>query len=71
MPRALQVADHVADEEAAERVEAGGGLVEEDEVGLAEEGLREPDPLPHALAVLAEALVARLAELHPAEQPLE
>ena len=67
----LQIADDVADQEAAERVQARRGLVEEDEVGVAEKGLGEADSLLHALAVLAQALIARLGELHPAEQSLQ
>ncbi len=65
----LEVADHVADEEAAEGVEPRGGLVEEDELGLAEERLGQPDPLLHALAVLPEAPVCGIDELHATKQP--
>ena len=68
VPRALRSRITLAHEAAPERVEAGGRLVEEDELGVIEQRLRQADPLLHALAVLAQAPVRGLRELEPAEQ---
>ena len=44
---ALEVADNVAHQSAAHRVEARGRFVEEDQLGFVEERLRQPDALEH------------------------
>jgi len=48
-PAALaEVADELADLDDAGRVEAVGGLIEEHEIGLAEQRAGDPEPLLHA-----------------------
>ena len=56
------VANDVANEPAAHRVEAGCGLIEEDEFGLMDESLSEADALQHAFRKAAEAAVAMRGE---------
>ena len=69
--RALQLADQVAHQQPAERIEPRGGLVEEHQLGLVEQRLREPDALQHALAVLAQLAVRGVEQVHAREQLVE
>ena len=46
-------------------VEAGGGLVEDQDVGVVDDGLGEADALPVAFGELADQLVADVAEGAP------
>ncbi len=54
--------DEVFDLPGADGIEAGGGLVEDEEVGVVDEGLGEPEASLHALGILADG-----AEAGPAE----
>src|SRR5439155_22313441 len=63
----VTVAQQVLHLAVRERVEAARGLVEHEDLGVAQQGLREADALQHAAAVLAHALVARLLEAHERE----
>lgn len=56
------IADDVADEMAAHGIEAGSGLVEEDEFRLVNEGLGKADALHHAFGKAAETAVAMRRE---------
>ena len=57
-----QRADEVLDLAASDRVESRGRFVEDDEVGIVDEGLREPDAALHALGELAHGARPRVAE---------
>src|SRR5258706_1429408 len=70
-PAGPEVADHVTDQPAPEGVETGSGLVEEDELRLAEQCLGQANALPHALAVVVDAAAPDVPELHPIEQLLD
>ena len=61
LARLAQAEDEVADEPPADRVEARHRLVEDDELGVVDEGLREPGPLHHPLGEAAERKVRRSA----------
>ena len=63
-----QLADDVAHEQAAERIEARRRLVEEDERGLVEQRLGEADALQHALAVAAQLAVGGVEQVDAREQ---
>ena len=54
LPRLAQAEDDVPDEPPADRVEAGHRLVEDDQLGVVDQGLREPGPLHHPLGEAAE-----------------
>ena len=56
------VANNVANEMAAHGVKAGGGLIEEDEVGFVDERLREADALHHAFRKTTETTIAMRGE---------
>ena len=64
---APEVVDDLPDLEARLRVEAGGGLVEEEQLGVADEGAGERQPLLLAAGELLDAGVALLFELHDAD----
>ena len=63
-----QMQEHVAHVEAPQGVEGAGGLVEEDQLGVAHQRLGQAEPLLHALGVLAYAAVAGGADAHQVEQ---
>ena len=67
-PLSAQIADDVAHQQPADRIEARGRLVEEHEQRAIHEGLREPGALEHALAVLAQRTVRRIEQVDPREQ---
>ena len=50
------------------RVQAVGGLVEQQHLGLAQQGLRKPQALAHALGVFAHGAVARVGQAHAFQQ---
>src|SRR5262245_37539087 len=56
--------NNVANQAAADRIEARSWLVEEDQVGFIQEGLCETDALQHALGKIAQTLVAMRREPH-------
>ncbi len=49
-----QIADQIFHPTSAKRIEAGGRLIEDDEIGIVDERLRQADALAHALGILAE-----------------
>jgi len=53
------------------RVEPGGGLVDDDEPRIAQQGLRDAEALPHAAREPAELLLALVPEVHPLKQRLD
>lgn len=63
-------ADDVLDLARALGVEAGGGFVEDDEVWVVEEGLREADAAGHALGEVADDAVAGFVEADHAQELL-
>lgn len=68
---AFEEEHEVADLAGAEGVNAGGGFVEEEEVGVVEEGLGQADALEHAFGVGAEASVSSGAEIDEIEELLD
>jgi hypothetical protein len=58
-PRAFLVGDDLAEVVAAEGVEARRQLVEDEQVGIGDEGLRDADALLHALGEVAQERVRR------------
>ena len=66
-PLAGRAAQEVAQPADALRVQAVGGLVEHEDLRIAEQGRGEPEPLAHAGRVAAGAPVARAAELDEVE----
>ena len=52
-----ELADQLLDLGGADRVEARGRLVEQDQLGVVDQGLGQADPPLHALGVLAELAV--------------
>ena len=52
---------------AAERIEPGHRLVEEEDLGVVEEGLRQAEALQHALRELAQGHRAFVANARPVE----
>ena len=59
---ALELEHEVADLLAADGIEAGHGLVEHHQLGIAHQGLRDADALEHALRELAQRPAARVVE---------
>ena len=53
-----QIADEVLHPARAQRIEAGGRLVEDDQIGIVDERLGQADALTHALGILAEGAFA-------------
>ena len=65
-----QLQDQRADVAAAERIEPGHRLVEEHHLGVVQQRLRDPDPLDHALRILAQLLAPPFrADADPIQQP--
>ena len=62
-----QLQDQLAHVAAADRIETRHRLVEDDELGIVDERLREPDALHHALRVLAQRPAAVGAEADQVE----
>ena len=67
-PWAAQVGDHPPDELAPARVDAGGRLVEEGDLGPADQGERQRQPLLLAAGEVAPRRPATIAEADPLEQ---
>jgi hypothetical protein len=59
-----QVSENVAYHDAAERVEPGKGLIEDQQVRLVQDRLREPSPLEHPLRVPFQPDVSLVDESH-------
>jgi len=54
----LEREDQVLHLACANRIQAGGGLVEQDQIGIVNHRLRQPDAPGHALGILAELAFA-------------
>ena len=65
---ARQARNLVPERRAALDVEAGRGLVQEQDPGAVDEGQREVEPALHATRVAADPAVGRLPQPHPGEQ---
>ncbi len=70
VPVVVQLADLLPDRLAADRVEAGGGLIEKEDLRRVDEGRCQVEPAAHAAGVGAHAPVGGQGEAHPVEQPL-
>ena len=55
----------------ADRVEAGGRLVEQDQLGVVDQGLGQADPALHALGVFAELAVLGRGQADHVDQPAD
>ena len=63
--------DEAAEDESGADVEAGEGFVEENEVGIVEEGGADEDLLAHALGVAGDGRVAIVVEAEDAEHTVD
>ena len=70
-PRGPLLLDHVEDALAADHVEAGDGLVEQQELALLGQALGHEDPLALAAGELAEVAVDQIADLQPLDGLLD
>src|SRR6266850_5804719 len=70
-PARPEIADEIADQQAAERVEPRGWLVEKDQFWIVDERLRQAGALQHALAVLPQRTLGRIEQIHAREQVLD
>ena len=66
-----ELADQVLDLGRADRVEARGRLVEQDQLGVVDQRLGQADPALHALGVLAELAVLGGAQADHVDQPVD
>ena len=71
LPGRVEVPEDLPQRQPALRVEAGGGLVEEQHVGTVEQGPCDREPLAHPLRVAADAVAAPGLESDPLEQRVE
>src|SRR6266852_9980856 len=67
-PTRAQLAQQVADEKPAQRIEPRGGFVQEDQLRVIDQRLGEAGTLEHALAVLAQRAIRRVEQVHAVEQ---
>ncbi|MNY41133.1 hypothetical protein D3C86_1759220 [compost metagenome] len=68
LPLALEVEDDVPHLTPPDGIQAAHGLVEKHDLGIVDQRLGHPDPLKHALGVLAELGVLRVRHSHPVQQ---
>ena len=68
MPRLAQLAQELTQLDPGSRVQAGGGLVEEQHLGIVDEGVREAQPLLHAARQAEHVGVALVREVDQLEQ---
>ena len=66
----LEALDDFADFHAAQRVEAARRLVEDEQIGIVDEGLGEADPLLHALRIGFDRAFARVFQFNQLQQPV-
>ena len=64
----LERVEAIPQQVASLRVEAGGGLVEQQQLGLVDEGARHDEPPLHAARQRVDAVVATVAQLHERQQ---
>ena len=67
-PRTMQPGEHPPELTARDRVDAGGGLVEQQQLGLVHERGREHELLLHAPGQMARLASAELGQPHPLQQ---
>jgi hypothetical protein len=65
-----EVAQQSAHQRDARRIESVGGFVQDQHLRVADEGLRDPEPLPHAEGVAANPSVGRVGQPDPVEELL-
>jgi hypothetical protein len=53
------------------RIEAGGGLVDDDELGIADQRLGDPEALPHSAREAGKRLLAHRPQVHLVEEGLD
>ena len=70
LPCAAPLLDQADGLAARERIHAGQRLVEDQQLGIVRERLRQLDALPHALAVGADLLVGGVDQVDQLERPL-
>lgn len=68
LPLIPQAEDDVPDLDAADRIKARHGLVQQDQLRVMDQGLRQPDALEHAFRELAELAIAGFAQSHHLEE---
>src|SRR6185369_1144541 len=68
LPALLELEDEVLDLPRGDRIEAAGGLVEDDDCGIVDERLAEADAPGHALGVLAQLALAGVGEAEPGDE---
>ena len=66
----FQALDDFADFHAAQRVEPAGGFVQNQQVGIVDERLREADALLHAFGIGFDEAFAGLFQFHQLQQPV-
>ena len=66
-PRAGEVDDHVLHDLAVDRIETAERLVEEDQLGVVEQGAGELDLLLHALGEVLDLVIGPVVEPEPLE----
>ena len=71
LPWLAELADQLLDLGRADRVEARSRLVEQDQLGVVDQGLSQPDPALHPLGVLAELAVLGARQAHQVDQPID
>ena len=71
LPPGFEIQDQVPDLFPADRVEPGHGFVQDDHLGIVDQGLGEPDPLQHPLGILAKLQPPCLGKPHLIEQLLD
>src|SRR5262249_47847603 len=71
LPLGFQPLDDHADLHATHRVEAAAGLVENKQVGIVDQRLREPDALLHALRIRFDLALARVLQLDQLEDGID
>ena len=59
MPRRFEIENEIADFPRPGRIDAGGRFVQDDELRLLDERLRETDALQHSLGVTAQTAITR------------
>ena len=68
LPLGDEVANEVPEESHAEGVQAAGGLVHDQHLGVVEETLREGETLPHSMGVRLQLLALSLGKADPCEK---
>ena len=70
-PVGAQLVDDAAHQQPAQRIEPGGRLVQEDELRIVQQRLRQPHALEHALAVAAQRAIGGVQQVDARQQPID